>query len=93
LTIKTIKIIFNKNSDIKKCNTSIYNLVKNKLGYRFLKTCPKTKKLENNSSIIRGFIFIKTFIKCLINGLTPIFIDESIFQMTNNKLKSLEKKR
>lgn len=92
LTIKKLKIKFNKQSSIKKSKTTIYNLVKNKLGYSFLKTCPKTKIIEKNSSIIRGFIFITTFIKCLINGLTPIFLDESNFQMTNNKLRVWRKK-
>ena len=45
------------------------------------------KTIENHSSIIRGLVFINTFIKCLMNGLIPIFLDESNFEMTNNKLR------
>lgn len=86
LNLKIIKRKFNKVSNKKISKTSIYYLIKNKLGYKYLKTSPKTKKIENHSSILRTFIFIKSFISCINKGLIPIFIDESNFQTKNNKL-------
>lgn len=93
LTLKIITKKFNKKSKIRKSKTNLYNIMKNKLGYKFLKTTPKTKKLEENSSIIRSFAFIKSFIKCIQLNLEPIFLDESNFQMVNNKLKIWRKKK
>ena len=87
LTLKKLTKKFNIKSDVRKGRTSIYYIMKKKLLYKFLKTTPKTKKLEEHSSIVRTFIFIKSFIKCLRFDLKPIFLDESNFQIINNKLK------
>lgn len=52
-----------------------------------MKTYPKTKIFQKFLSILKGFIFIKTFIKCINEGLIPVYIDETNFQINNNNLK------
>ena len=86
LNLKIIKRKFKKITSKTKCKTSLYYLIKNKLSFKYLRTSPKTKNLENHSSVLRTFIFIKVFINCLNKGLIPIFIDETNFQTKNNKL-------
>ena len=66
--------------------------MKNKLNIRFLKTTPKTSKLNLNSSKIRGFIFLKILLNALKLDLKIIYIDESNFQVNNNHLKIWRKR-
>jgi hypothetical protein len=92
ISIKKITQKYKKITGEKISKSTIYKIIRNKLNYRYLKTVPKTNKLNTKSSKIRKFIFIKTFIRALSLGLNIIFIDESNFQLQNNHLRVCEKK-
>jgi transposase len=92
ISIKKITQKYKKITGEKISKSTIYKIIRNKLNYRYLKTVPKTNKLNTKSSKIRKFIFIKTFIRALSLGLNIIFIDESNFQLQNNHLRVWRKK-
>ena len=78
----SLKKICNKYYKITGNNISkayVSDILKNKLNIRFLKTTPKTLRLNLNSSIIRGFIFLNILINALKLNLKIIYIDESNF--------------
>lgn len=86
----TLKKICNKYKKIRGINiskSSVYNILKNKLNYKYLRTCPKTNKIKENTSIIRSFIFIKTVIKAISLKMKINYLDESNFQLENNHLR------
>ena len=66
-------------------HNTIYKIMKNILGYRFVKCCVKTQKLKETEAIKQTFFYIKIFLRALRMGLSFIFIDESsIFTQNNN---------
>ena len=87
ITLKKICKEYEKITGISIAKSSVHNIIKNKLNFRFLKTVPKTNKINSTSSKIRFFLFIKVVIKCLFFGLKIIYIDESNFQLENNHLR------
>lgn len=73
----------NKHTTSKK----IYNILKRKLGLRFLSTLIKNKSLNKNKSKLMTFMFIKILIRALQMGISPIFLDETGFMIQNNSYK------
>ena len=92
LSLKKICNKYYKISGKNISKTYVSNILKNKLNIRFLKTTPKTSKLNSNSSKIRGYIFLKIVLNALKLGLKIIYIDESNFQVNNNHLKIWRKR-
>lgn len=64
--------------------TTINNILKKNFGLHFLKTTIKNKSLNDEIGIISCLCFIKIFVKCLKFEFTPIFIDESKIELSNN---------
>ena len=69
----------------------IHKILRKSLGYRYLKTTYKTKKLKSEISILHCFYFIKCFAKCLKLDFHFIFIDESKIELSNNHLRCWRK--
>ena len=67
--------------------STINNILKNNLGYRYLKTCIKNNNLKSNIGILSCFCFIKIITRFLKLGFLPIFIDESKIELCNNHFK------
>ena len=63
----------------------IYNILKNSLKYRFIKTSIKPNKVISERGKIMSFLFYKTILRALFLGMHPIYIDESGFQLFNDK--------
>ena len=71
--------------------TSIFNILKNELNYRYRKTTLKTNKLLTNQYIEHSFYFLKIFIRAIKLGLKPIFLDESGFYTKNENFYTWRK--
>ena len=73
------------------CKTKINNIIKNKLGYHFLKTSKKSNFLLTDYGTVLCFTFIKTLIRILRSGFEILFIDESSIQMNNSNFRCWSK--
>ena len=87
ITLKRICSKYEKMTNHTISKTQVYYILKNKIGYKYLKTTVKSNILANLSSKIRPFIFIKIVIRALFIKINIIFIDETNFQLENNHLK------
>ena len=87
ITLKRICSKYEKMTNHTISKTQVYYILKNKIGYKYLKTTVKSNILANLSSKIRAFIFIKIVIRALFIKINIIFIDETNFQLENNHLK------
>ena len=67
--------------------STVNNVLRNDLGFRFLKTVPKSNYLQKEAGILSCLCFIKAFVKCIKLGFQPIFLDESKIELTNNHFK------
>ena len=54
------------------------------MGFRYLKSTVKTKKLLGRESIMNSFAFLKVITRCIKLNYTIIYCDESSFQNNNN---------
>lgn len=87
ISLKSICSKYKKITNNSISKSAIFYILKNKLNYKYLRTTTKCYKLNNISSKIRAFIFIKIIIKAFINKMNIIFIDETNIQIENNHLK------
>ena len=92
INLKKICNKFYKITGNKISKSYVSGILKNKLNIKFLKTSPKTIKLNSISSKIRGFIFLNVILNALKLKLKIIYIDESNFQIQNNHLKIWRKR-
>lgn len=69
-------------------HNTIYKILKNILGYRFLKCSVKTQKLKSIESVKQTYFYIKIFLRALRMGFNFIFIDESSIYTQNNNYKT-----
>lgn len=83
--IKDIKDEYLKKYNEKLSNKKIYNIIKYSLKYRFKRTSIKNNKILSKENLIMSFLFYKTILRGILLGLDLIFIDESGFQLHNNK--------
>ena len=63
----------------------IYKILKNCLKFRFIKTSIKPNKIKSERGKLMNLLFYKTIVRGLFIGLNPIYLDESGFQLFNNK--------
>ena len=95
ISLKKIKQEFDKKASIRNIKliqkSSINNIMKNILGYKFLKTTVKNSKLAEQNSIRDSFFFLKIILRALSMGLEIIFIDESGFFTQNNHFRCWRK--
>lgn len=72
--------------------STVHNIIKNKLGYSFLKTTYKNNFLKTNNAIVLSLIFIKIIIRIIKLGFEIIFLDESKIESINSHYKCWRKK-
>ena len=79
ISLLKIKQILDEKYKIKISKSTIHRILRNKLGYKYRKTCVKNFVLENRKYKLISFLFIKIIIRALKQNLNLIFIDESNF--------------
>ena len=67
--------------------SQVNNIMRNRLGLHYVKTCIKNKRLDSKESKFLSFGFIKTFIKAIKLGFKILFQDESIILCSNNNIR------
>ena len=67
--------------------SQINNIMRDRLGLHYVKTCVKSKKLDSLESKFLSFGFIKTIIKGIKLGFKILFQDESIILCSNNNFR------
>ena len=87
LTLRKMIKLYKKKTGYNIGKTSLYYILTKKLKYKYLRTKVKTNRLNDFSSKIRSFIFIKIIIRAIYLKMKIIFLDESNFQIENNHLK------
>lgn len=83
--IKDISKEYSKKYDKTLSRKKIYNIIRNTLNYRFKRTSIKNNKIISDKGLFMSFFFYKTVLRGLLLGIEPIFIDETGFQIQNNK--------
>lgn len=91
ISCRKLASLYEKNKGKKVGKSTIHKILRKRLGYRYLKTTYKTKKLKSEISILHCFYFIKCFAKCLKLNFHFIFIDESKIELSNNHLRCWRK--
>ena len=91
ISCRKLASLYEKNKGKKIGKSTIHKILRKSLGYRYLKTTYKTKKLKSEISILHCFYFIKCFAKCLKLNFHFIFIDESKIELSNNHLRCWRK--
>ena len=71
--------------------STVNNILRKELGFRYLKTTLKNNNIKRESGILDCFCFIKIFEKCMELGYNPIFLDESKIELVNNHYKCWRK--
>jgi hypothetical protein len=70
----------------KASRTTINTIIRERLGYRFLKTNPKVSNINDYDNILMSLTFIKIIIRSIILGFNILFCDESGLHTKNNNL-------
>lgn len=73
------------------CKSSVNNIIKNKLGYRYIKTTYKSNYLRSKEENILCLCFIKLFARLIKLNFEIIFLDESKVESINSHLKCWRK--
>ena len=71
--------------------SSVNNIIKNKLGYRYIKTTYKSNYLRSKKANILCLCFIKLFTRLIKLNFEIIFLDESKVESINTHLKCWRK--
>lgn len=72
--------------------STVNNIIRDKLGYRFLKTTYKNNFLRSDKGTILCLCFIKVFCRLIKLGFNIIYLDESKIELRNTHLKCWRKK-
>jgi hypothetical protein len=91
LTCRKLTKEYFDTTGIKTNRTTINKIIREKLGYKYLKTCLKNNIINTNDDRLIQFTFIKIVVKCLYKGFKLIFCDESGIMTKNNHYKCLRK--
>ena len=71
--------------------TTVNNIIRNKLGFHYLKTCIKNNKINNKENLLIQFAFIKIIVGCISKGFKIIFCDETGIMNKNNNYHCFRK--
>jgi len=67
--------------------STINNILKNILGFKWKRTVIKNKKIKRPQNIMMSLVFIKIIIRSMMQKFHIIYCDESAIQSVNNHLK------
>jgi len=73
--------------------SSVNNIMKNKLGYRYIKTTYKTNYLRTKEANILSLCFVKIIARLIKFNYEIVFLDESKIESINTHLKCWRKPR
>lgn len=91
ITCKKLSNLFFEFSGKSVSKSTINNIIRNRLGYKFLKTTYKNNFLKSKNGTILCLCFIKLFTRILKLGFKVIFLDESKIELNNTHLKCWRK--
>lgn len=69
------------------CKSTVHKIIKNKLGFHYIKTCKKSNFLKTDLGIFSCLAFIKIICKSLSVGFEFIFVDESTIKLNSSNFK------
>lgn len=92
ITCRKISKAYFEECGQKVSKSTVHNVLKKEMGFRYLKTTLKTNYLLNDIGILNCLCFIKIFIRCIKMNFSPIFIDESKIELENNHFKCWREK-
>lgn len=72
--------------------STVNNIIRDKLRYRFLKTTYKSNFLKSNKGTVLCLCFIKVFCRLVKLGFEIIYLDESKIELRNTHLRCWRKK-
>ena len=89
LSCRKLASLYYQEKGEKTNRTTINKILRDKLGYHYLKTVPKKNILNSNTNKLYSFVFIKIIIRCIHLGFKLIYIDESNIKNKNNNFRCL----
>lgn len=92
ITTRKLAKIYYDETGKKISKSTIHNIIKNKLGYSYLKTTYKNNYLRSKNAIILCLCFIKIFVRLMKFNYEIIFIDESKVEAINSHLRCWRKR-
>ena len=66
--------------------TTIHKYLRQKMGYKYLKSTIKTNLILRNQNILISFAFIKIIARCIKFKFSIMYCDESYIQSQNNNM-------
>lgn len=87
---KLTKEYFDK-TGFKTNRTTVNKIIREKLGYRYLKTCVKNNIINSNDDKLIQFTFIKIITRCINKGFKVIYCDECGIMTKNNNYRCYRK--
>lgn len=92
ISINKIRELFYKQNGYYISKTKIFNIMRRRLKYHYLKTAIKNKKLCDKKYIIMSFFFLKIILRALIFDANFVFVDEAGFYVSNPNYRCWRKK-
>ena len=92
ISINKIRELFYKQNGYYISQTKIFNLMRRKLKYHYLKTAIKNKKLCDKKYIKMSFFFLKIILRALKLDANLVFVDEAGFYVSNPNYRCWRKK-
>ena len=93
ITCRRLALAYFENTGKKVSKSSVNNIIKNRLGFRYLKTTYNNNFLKSNYGNILCLCFIKVIIRSIRLGFDIIFVDESKIETINSHLKCWRKQK
>lgn len=91
-TLRKLSIKYNEITGKRASKSTIHNCLTKKMGFKYLKTKPKTNKILEMKNILISFAFIKVISRCIKLKFHIIYCDESFLQNKNNNYYCWRKK-
>ena len=92
ISINKIRELFYKQNGFYISKTKIFNIMRRKLKYHYLKTAVKNKKLCDKKYIKMSFFFLKIILRALKFDANLVFVDEAGFYVSNPNYRCWRKK-
>ena len=87
ITCRKLSTEFYQEIGIKISKSTVNNVIRKKLGYRYLKTTIKSKKIISEPNLLISLCFLKKIERCIRLNIRLLFLDESSILSTNNNYK------
>lgn len=83
-TLRKLSVKYQKMTGKAASKSTIHNCLKKQLGFKYLKTHPKTNKILQKKNILLSLAFVKIIARCIKLNFHILYCDESFLQNRNN---------